>query len=148
MGAKSYPRQGGESPRALTHQVTVHAVGDGVPLGHGGPDGHRPCLAPGPCRPLHLPQRSKDLGHFQACLVKLNVPHPKPGGAQLGVQAYVSLGSWATQSLCTGPPHLNPSWGHGRRPSAAHTLPLCLAGGWLPTPSPPAPLTPPLVRAV
>lgn len=52
MGAKCNPRQDGESPRALTHQVTVHTAGDGVsatfPSGTGGPTGIAQAQLPGP----------------------------------------------------------------------------------------------------
>lgn len=106
-GAKSNPRQQGQSPRALTHQLTVHAVGDGVPptlpSGTGDPKGIAQAELPGPAGQCTCGGR-QDPGSFPGLPSQAQCLHPKPGSAKLGVQADMPLGSWAIRGLCTEPP--------------------------------------------
>lgn len=136
MGAKSNPRQHGQSPRALTHQVTVHTVGDGVPptlpSGTGNPKGIAQAELPAPAGQCTCRGR-QDPGSFPGLPSLAQHLHPKPGSAKLGVQADVPLGMLVGNSgpLHRAPPNLNPSLGHRL---ALYTP--CLCGVQFPTRSP------------
>ena len=141
-----HPRDPGPPSLALLELCTPRpALARWVQAASSGPDGGQGCLRllviqlntqravfreSGSC-PTSSPG---DLGVFPA-------PHPEPGNAKLGVQADMPLGSWTVRIL---PISTHPrDMGHRL---ALHTPGLC--GAWLPTRSPPTPLTPILGRAM